>query len=173
MSKGNRSAPEAHLTDADFFTLALPPSGEPEALPQHLSECPACSRQFAEWRSAARTLGNEGMDSLRNRSAADWEVLENRTIEAIRRLRRPRPRLWRWAVAVAASILLFALALPLWRGRTRPDGASAAAQTFSAQDQADDALLRDVARLARSEDENSRLYREIAPEPSAADEDRL
>jgi hypothetical protein len=173
MSKGSNSGREAHLTDADFFTLALPPAGEPEALPRHLSECLACSRQFSEWRSAVRELGNKGMDSLGNRSAADWETLEDRTIEAIRRLRRPKPRLWRWAVAVAASILLFAVAVPLWRGQTRSGAAAAPAQTLSAQDQADDALLRDVARLARSEDENSSLYREIAPEPSAAEEERL
>jgi len=173
MSKGNSSGREAHLTDADFFTLAMPPAGEPEALPRHLSECLACSRQFSEWRSATRELANEGMDSLRNRSAADWEAMEERTIEAIRGLRRPKPRLWRWAMAVAASLLLFALAVPLRRGRTSPHAPAAPAQTLSTQDQADDALLRDVARLARSEDENSRLYREIAPEPSAAEEDRL
>jgi hypothetical protein len=173
MSKGNPPAREAHLTDTDFFTLAMPPAGEPEALPRHLSECLACSRQFSEWRSAVRELGSEGMDALRNRSAADWEAREDQTIEAIRRLRRPKPRLWRWAVAVAASILLFALAIPLWRGRPRTAVAAASTQTLSAQDQADDALLRDVARLARSEDDNSRLYREIAPEPSAAEEERL
>jgi hypothetical protein len=173
MSKGSNSGREVHLTDADFFTLALPPAGEPEALPRHLSECLACSRQFSEWRSAVRELGNEGIDSLGNRPAADWEAREDRTIEAIRRLRRPKPRLWRWAVAVAASILLFAVAVPLWRSRTSPGATAAPAQTLSMQDQADDALLRDVARLARSEDENSRLYREIAPEPSAAEEDRL
>jgi len=106
-------------------------------------------------------------------AAADWEAMEERTIEAIRRLRRPKPRLWRWAMAVAASLLLFALAVPLRHGRTSPHAPAAPAQTLSTQDQADDALLRDVARLARSEDENSRLYREIAPEPSAAEEDRL
>lgn len=163
-----------HLTDADFFKLAMPPAGEPEVLPRHLSECPACSREFAEWRTAVRELGDDGLDALRGRSTAEWRALEDQTMERIRRVQRPMRRSWRWAVAIAASLLLFALALPLWRSRERSDPASStSSQTLSPQDQADDALLRDVARLARSEDENSRLWKDIAPEPSAAEEDRL
>jgi hypothetical protein len=174
MTKDDAAGAGAHLTEADFFTLALPPAGEPEALPRHLSDCADCSRHFSEWRSAVRELGNEGMETLRGRTAADWEALEDRTIERIRRARQPKRTSLRWAVAIAASLLLFALALPLWRSRERAERiSSAATQVLSPQDQADDALLRDVARLARSEDDNSRLWREIAPEPSAAEEDRL
>jgi hypothetical protein len=171
MSKDNAAG---HLTEADFFRLAMPPAGEPEALPRHLSECVACSREFSEWRTAVRELGHDGLDGLRSRSAAEWKALEDQTMERIRGSQRPKRRTWRWAVAIAASLLLFALVLPLRRSRERSDAASSASsQALSPQDQADDALLRDVARLARSEDENSRLWKDIAPEPSAAEEDRL
>src|SRR5713226_5005943 len=43
-----------HLTEGDLFTLAVPPAGEPEALPRHLSECSSCSRALSEWKTAER-----------------------------------------------------------------------------------------------------------------------
>src|SRR5262245_41881619 len=174
MSKDNAAGSIGHLTDADFFKLAMPPAGEPEALPRELSECMACSREFSEWRTAVRELADDGLDTLRGRSTTEWRALGDRTMERIRRAQRPKRRSWRWVVAIAASLLLLALALPLWRSRERSQAASSTpSQMLSPQDQADDALLRDVARLARSEDENSRLWRDIAPEPSATDEERL
>jgi len=39
---------EKHLTDAELFALAAPATGEPEALPKHLSTCRTCSRALQE-----------------------------------------------------------------------------------------------------------------------------
>ncbi len=162
-----------HLTDAELFNLAVPPVGEPEALPRHLSDCLGCSRALQEWKSAVRDLADEETEELDRRSAGQWEALEERTIEALRRSGRSRraPAV-RWVVSIAASLLLAALLIPVRRsGRAdlgRPDGDTA---TLSAQDQKDDALLRDVARLSSGEDNGS--WSTLAPEPAGAEEEQL
>jgi hypothetical protein len=165
-----------HLTDTELFTLALPPAGEPEALPRHLSDCVTCSRAFSEWKGAVRELANEQAETLGKRSAEEWQALEDSTIEAIRRARIGRhPFSVRWALAIAAALALFALALPLWHQRERlaPGVATAQVAQLSPEDQADDALLRDVARLARAEDDAASLWGSLAPLPSSGDDDRL
>jgi hypothetical protein len=158
-----------HLTDAELFTLAVPPVGEPEALPRHLSECVRCSRALQEWKLTVREIADEETEALDLRSAAEWEALENGTIEAMRRAgpKRRAPAV-KWAVSIAASLLLAALLLPAMR-KTRRDASprpGTAVAALSAQDQKDDALLRDVARLSRGEDYGS--WSTLAPEPGAA-----
>ena len=69
-----------HLTDAELFTLAVPPVGEPEALPRHLSECFRCSRALQEWKLAVREIADEDTEALDRRTPAEWEGLENATI---------------------------------------------------------------------------------------------
>ena len=167
---------DAHLTEPELFTLALPPAGEPEALPRHLSECPRCSRAFSEWKAVVRDLADEEPEALRRRTPEQWDALANQTLAAVRRSRIGRRRSSvRWAVAAAAVAAFFVVAVPVWRGRPTSErpAAKEAAFTLSAADQADDALLRDVARLTRSEDETSRLWSSLAPEPSSTEDDRL
>jgi hypothetical protein len=158
-------AVNAHLTDAELFTLAVPPVGEPEALPRHLSECFKCSRALQEWKLAVREIADEDTEAMDRRTPAEWEGLENETIAAMRRAGRNRraPAL-QWAVSIAACLLLGALLLPAIR--KGGNGASRrAAAALAAQDQKDDALLRDVARLSRGEDGGS--WNTLAPEPGA------
>jgi hypothetical protein len=167
---------ESHLTESELFGLALPPAGEPEALPRHLSDCLSCSRAFSEWKTAVRDLADEAPEVLRRRASSEWDALASRTMKAIHRSRIGRRRLSvRVALAAAAIAAFFAIALPLWRGQTKParSAASEPAAVLSAEDQADDALLRDVARLSRSEDEPSRLWSSLAPEPGSTEEERL
>ena len=155
-----------HLTDAELFTLAVLPVGEPEALPRHLSDCFRCSRALQEWKLAVREIADEETEALDRRSAAEWEALENGTIEAMRRAgRKRRAPAVKWAVSIAASLLLAVLLLPSMR-KTGRDAPAQAVAALSAQDQKDDALLRDVARLSRGEDNGS--WSTLAPEPGAA-----
>ena len=158
-----------HLTDAELFTLAAPPVGEPEALPRHLSECFQCSRALQEWKLAVREMADQDTEALDRRTPAEWEELENATIAAMRRAgRNRRAPAWTWAASIAACLMLGALLLlPALRGSARrASGASTtAAAAMAAQDQKDDALLRDVARLSRGED--SGYWNMLAPEPGA------
>jgi hypothetical protein len=158
-----------HLTDAELFTLAVPPVGEPEALPRHLSDCFRCSRALQEWKLAVREIADEDTEALDRRTPAEWEGLENETIAAMRRAgpNRRAPAL-RWAVSIAAGLLLGVLLLPAIRkGVASAHGASGrTAAATAAQDQKDDALLRDVARLSRGDESGS--WSTLAPEPGAA-----
>ena len=170
------SEPTRHLTDAELFAGALPAAGQPEALPAHLSECLACSRALAEWKSAVRELATEDAAPIAARTPAEWTAAEDSTLALIRRARRRRPRMpLRWAVAAAAVLFVVALLLPT-RGRERGNAAERPldAAELSAQDQADDALLRDVARLSRGDDGGT--WNTLAPDPRtqpAHDEERL
>jgi hypothetical protein len=162
-----------HLTDAELFNLAVPPVGEPEALPRHLSECWSCSRALQEWKGAVRDLADEETEELDRRTAAEWQALEEKTIEAMRRAGRTRraPAV-RWAVSIAASLLLAVLLIPARKsGRTAIPQREASVAAFSAQDQKDDALLRDVARLSQGEDSGS--WSTLAPEPAGTEEEQL
>lgn len=169
----NRSG--THLTDAELFGLAIPAVGSPEALPSHLSDCLACSRALSAWKGAVRELAGE-MGPLGGRTRDEWGDAEDRTMASIRatRFSRPGARL-RWGVGIAASLLLAALAVPLFR--SVPPGAVRAGSSvseLSAEDQTDDALLRDVARLARAE-ETGGSWNTLVPEPGTAsrEEERL
>ncbi len=164
-----------HLSDAELFSLALPPTGQPEALPQHLSGCLACSRALAEWKTAARDLAEEDVAPIASRSRAQWAAAEERTLAAIRAARpvSPRTRLW-WALGAAAALLVAALLLVHSRRPERTAAAGRPADTagWTAQDRADDALLRDTARLSRGDDGGT--WNTLAPDPNAgAEEDRL
>ncbi len=164
---------DPHLTDAELFNLAVPPVGEPEALPRHLSGCLSCSRALQEWKSAVRELADEETEELDRRSPAQWETLEEKTIGAMRRAGRTRraPAV-RWAVLIAASLLFAVFLIPARKSgppaATRPEASVAA---LSAQDQRDDLLLRDVARLSQGEDRGS--WSTLAPEPAGTQEEQL
>ena len=161
-----------HLTDAELFNLAVPPVGEPEALPRHLSECLSCSRALQEWKSAVRELADEETEELDRRSGTEWEALEEKTIEAMRRAGRTRrsPAV-KWAVSIAASLLLAMLLIPARKAGRASAGRPVEIAAFSAQDQRDDTLLRDVARLSQGEDSGS--WSTLAPEPAGTEEEQL
>ncbi len=159
-------ADDQHLTDEKLFALAVPPAGEPEALPRHLSECFRCSRALQDWKSAVRELADEEVASFDRRTAAEWEALENETIEALRRSRRgSRRQTLTWVASIAACLLVAALLLPARKSGRRETARPAAAAQLSAQDQKDDALLRDITRLTRGEDSGS--WNTLAPEPGS------
>ncbi|HEY2798170.1 MAG TPA: hypothetical protein VGK26_09805 [Thermoanaerobaculia bacterium] len=145
-----------HLTDAELFTLAVPPAGEPEVLPRHLSECQSCSRALLDWKASMRDLAAEDVEAIDRRSPEEWNAAADATMARIRRTARPgrRQRPLRWAVGIAASLLLLALAIPR-RGSGPPaiPGTSPASSPgLSAADQEDDRLLRDVNYLAQGDD---------------------
>lgn len=159
-----------HLTDPELFGLALPAAGEPEALPRHLSECLTCSRALQEWKSAARELAQEDTDVLGRRTPAEWEALEERTIQAIRGARFTRRHVsLKWAISIAAALLVAALAIPA--RKAIQEASKPAAAAVAQQDASDDALLRDVNRLARGDDSAS--WSTLAPEPASATEEKL
>jgi hypothetical protein len=146
-----------HLTDAELFTLAAPPAGEPEVLPRHLSECQSCSRALQEWKTSMRDLADEDAEPIDRRSPEEWKISADATMARIRRAANParRQRPLRWAVGIAASLLLLALAIP--RHGTGPAPVPGSAQGsspsgLSAADQEDDRLLRDVNDLAQGDD---------------------
>lgn len=148
-----------HLTDAELFTLAAPPAGEPEVLPRHLSECQSCSRALQEWKTSMRDLAAEDVEPIDRRSPEEWLASADATMARIRRAAHParRQRPLRWAVGIAASLLLLALAIPRHGTGPAPVPLSGATQGsasagLSAADQEDDRLLRDVNDLARGDD---------------------
>ncbi|MDQ5858895.1 MAG: hypothetical protein M3542_11550 [Acidobacteriota bacterium] len=168
MEPNDKTAPADHLTDDALFALAVPTAGVPEALPPHLMECLACSRALTEWKSAVRDLGDRDDETLAARSAEDWGAAEDATLAAVRRAGAPgrgRPPMIRWALPMAASLFLVLLLVP---GRDVPSPTTAPIDEtagLSAQDRADDALLRDVDRLAMGE-ESATDWDELAPDPS-------
>jgi hypothetical protein len=165
-----------HLTDDELFGLALPPAGEPEALPAHLSRCARCGRALQEWKSAVKELGREEVEPLLRRTPEEWRAAEDRTLERIRRAgaRRP-PRALPWAIGLAAALLLAAFLLPAIRNARERAAAvvsdAAAASELSPADAADDQLLRDVARLSRADDAG--IAGGLVPDPSSDAEERL
>lgn len=169
MERKEPSPATGHLTDDALFALAVPTAGMPEALPPHLMECVECSRALTEWKSAVREVGDRDEEALAARSAEEWSAAEDATLAAIRRAGAPgrgRPRTLRWALPMAASLLIAVLLLS---GRDVPSGTTDAADDdvagLSAQDRADDALLRDVERLAGGE-ETANGWNDLAPDPS-------
>lgn len=169
-----------HLTDGELFALAVPPTGAPEPLPGHFSECLRCSRALADWKSAMRELADEDAESVARRSPEEWRAAEDATLAMIRRAGPPgrgRARMLRWALPVAASLLLFALLLVRREPGASPAAPGAGEATapvavyddalgLSAEDRVDDALLRDVERLAKGEEAD---WGELAPDPAAAE----
>lgn len=173
MELENRMTPDHHLTDDALFALALPAAGVPEALPAHLLECPRCARALAEWKSAVRDLGKRDDDVLDRRTAEDWNAVEEATLSAIRREGAPgrgRAPVLRWALPVAATLLVFGLLVTGKEQPARVANAPASDDTaqLSPQDQADDALLRDVDWLA-SGDDASADWGALAPDPASPD----
>ena len=160
-----------HLTEPELFSLALPASGEPEALPAHLSECLSCSRVLQQWKGAVRDLAAEDEEVLGRRTDARWEALEDQTIESIRRARsRASRKRVQWALSIAASLVLAVFLLPVLRSAgsgAPPTSASA----LSAEDARDEALLLEVDRLASGEDAGS--WNTLAPEPADTAEEKL
>jgi hypothetical protein len=156
-----------HLTEDDLSALALPPTGAPEPLPVHLSECLQCSRRLAEWKNALSDLGGEDDETIARRPAEEWRAAEDATLEAIRRAGAPgrgRARTLRWALPTAAALLL--VALVVGERRTAPPVAFDDTTGLSATDRADDILLRDVDRLASGEDTGTG-WSALAPDPGA------
>ena len=171
-----RKIATTHLSDDELFALSLPATGAPEPLPPHLSECLRCSRVVADWKTALRGLAEEDEDVLARRSPEEWRNAGDAVLAGIRRSGTPgrsRTRTLAWALPLAASLLLVAV----FAGR-RPVTPVSLDDTagLSAQDRADDALLRDVDRLA-SGDESGNGWNVLAPEPDGtqpapAEEDR-
>jgi hypothetical protein len=166
-----RTSPADHLTDDALFALALPAAGLPEALPAHLSECLSCSRALADWKTAVRDLGEKDEEIVGRRTAEEWSAAEDWTLSAIRQAGAPgrgRARTLRWTVPVAASVLLFALLVPGRQEPARSLDSDEDTTGLSAQDRADDALLRDVDRLASGE-ETWGGWGALAPDPANVD----
>lgn len=149
---------ERHLEMEDFFLLAVPPAGEPEPLPSHLSSCDRCTRQLTQWKAA--------LSSLAPGEAEAPEGFEKDVMAKIRSLRTPRSRRLRRraqaGLAAAASLVL-----AFWLGtrlhRRPPRENIAATSVMSPADQRDDRLLRDVSRLVEGED--SSAWKSLAPLP--------
>ena len=150
-----------HLSDGDLFLLAFPPAGEPEPLPGHLAACAGCSRRFGQWQRAARQVAV--------RPAASDADFERAVMARVHALAPPRPRRFsRFPLAAAAAAA--AIAAAVWIGERGapptvappPDAAEAA---MNARDLADDALLRDVARLVAADDDAG--WKRMAPLPAA------
>jgi hypothetical protein len=170
MELENQPDPAVHLTDDALFALALPAAGVPEALPAHLGECLRCTRALADWKNAVRDLAERDENVLDKRTAEEWSAVEDATLAAIRREGPPgrgRARTLRWALPVAASLLVFAL-LVTGREDSTPVPEADDTAGLSVQDQADDALLRDVDRLA-SGDEIPGGWGALAPDPAIPD----
>ncbi len=166
----NARGPDPHLTDAELFALAAPPSGEPEPLPQHLARCEACARSLVEWREAVCELGREQARRIDERPAEDWDAAREATMAAVRSAGRHRSAsAVRWIAGIAAALLLVALAMPARRGGTAPAGPDApqAASSMSPADRADDALLRDAEYMAQGGDDNFSLIGEDGVEDSS------
>ena len=155
-------APEIdrHLTDAELFALAAPATGEPEALPKHLSTCRECSRALQDWKGAVRSLAEEDSGEVGRRSEEDWRAAEDATLARLRTARATsgRSHPLRWAAALAASLLVAALLLPSKRpapgaaSAPTPSASSAADSELAPADQADDDLLRQASFLAAGGD---------------------
>lgn len=164
---------EGHLSHDQLFALAVPPAGAPEPLPAHLLDCLACSRALAEWKSALREIGAADENALARRTPEEWNAAEGVTLAAIRRAGPAgsgSSRPLGWAVAAAASLLLFAFLVGGRDAATTPvafDDSSG----LSVQDRADDALLRDVDRLASGE-EAGPGWSSLVPDPSDGAADR-
>jgi hypothetical protein len=154
MDTMDTKAPTPHLTDAELFGLALPPAGEPEALPGHLSECGACGRALQAWKMAVRELAQDDAGPIGRRTDSEWRAAEERTLAALRGAGARRRFPLRWAAGLAAAVLVAVLLLPV-RGSllSRPAPATPAGESgeLSAGDRADDKLLHDVNRMARGD----------------------
>jgi anti-sigma-K factor RskA len=163
-----RNETDTHLTDAELFALAAPAAGEPEALPPHLSRCRDCARALKEWKAAMGAVGEADAGELGRRSDEEWRAAEDATLARIRRAGNPRHSVhaWRWALAAAASLLVAALVLSGRRAapsatasviHATPSAAVSAAtsQDMTADDAADDRLLRDASYLAGGGDVDS------------------
>ncbi len=155
MKLDEKTFPRKHLTDDALFALAVPTAGVPEALPPHLMECLACSRALTEWKAAVRDIGDKDDEALAARTPEEWTAAEDATLAAVRRAGAPgrgRPQMLKWALPLAASLFLVLLLVP-GRNVSAPTAALVDDTAgLSAQDLADDELLRDVEWLAMGED---------------------
>lgn len=152
---------DTHLTDAELFALAAPATGEPEALPKHLSICRTCSRALQEWKAAVRALAEEDAGEIGRRTEDEWRAAEDATLERLRSAAPARRRAhpWRWAVAIAAALLVAVFLLPSKTAPTRvakapatPAAATPSGSELGPADQADDDLLRQASFLAAGGD---------------------
>jgi hypothetical protein len=152
--------PDRHLTDAELFALAAPASGEPEAIPKHLSACRTCSRALQDWKGAVRALAEKDAGEIGRRTEEEWRAAEDATLEKLKAApARRRVHPLRWAAAIAASLLVAVLLLPSKRppasaaaAPATPAATSSSASDLSPADQADDDLLRQASFLAAGGD---------------------
>ncbi len=156
---------DRHLTDAELFGLAVPATGEPEAIPAHLAACQECSRALQEWKASVAALAEEDVEEINRRTPAEWRAAEDATMAAVRRAGRPgrRPHPLRWALGIAAAVAVLVLAMPPRRAAPSVAAAPtpAAEGELSAADRADDELLRESSFLASGGDDA-----DAAPEES-------
>jgi hypothetical protein len=169
---------DTHLTEDELFRLAIPAAGEPEALPSHLRGCAECGRRLQAWKAAVRELSEEDDSAIARRTPEEWRALENETLAAIGRSGAPgmRSRRLLWAFGLAASLVLAVLLTTRRPAEEVPAILDDAAE-LSAQDRADDRLLREVSVLASGEDPGG-AWISLAPVPSGdggaeVEEDRL
>ena len=155
-----------HLTEEDFFRLAVPPAGEPEALPAHLQACGECARNLQVWKTAVRELAEEDETALAKRNPETWKGLEDATMAAIRRSGVPGSQRRRlvWTLGLAASLLLAVFLLTRPPAQPEPVAAFEEAAELSVEDREDDALLRDIGVLARGEEQGN-LWNSLVPVP--------
>lgn len=154
-----------HLTEEDFFRLAVPPAGEPEAIPAHLQGCGKCARNVQVWKTAMRELAEEDEATLGKRTSEEWEAREEETMATVRKSGAPGSQRRRlvWTLGVAASLLLAVFLLT--RPGPPPDPAAfEETAELSVEDRADDDLLREISVLARGE-EPGNLWNSLAPVP--------
>jgi hypothetical protein len=147
-----------HLTDAELFGLAVPPAGEPEAVPAHLLECASCGRTLQAWKAAVRELAREDAGPMERRSEKQWREAEDRTLAAIRGTRVRHVNRIAWAAGLAAALLVGVFLIAGRRTASqpaRPALTAAATAELSPADQADDALLREASRLARGDSQGA------------------
>jgi hypothetical protein len=167
--------PVHHIPLDELYALAAPPVGEPEALPAHLAVCRSCGRAFQTIQKAFADVGRSAELAAAERTPLEWNQAERNIMAKVRGLgipmRRPRPRRRRavWGGLAAASVLLV-----VWIARTnlgsggkavRMAAGSGSAASMSPADQADDKLLRDVARLSEG-GEPSPDWKDLAPLPA-------
>jgi len=153
---------DRHLTGAELFALAAPATGEPEALPKHLSACRTCSRALQDWKGAVRSLAEADAGEIGQRTEDEWREAEDATLERLKKAGTGRRRVHplRWAVAIAASLLIAVLLLPSKQppthvaatSKTPAVTTSPSADELAPADQADDDLLRQASFLAAGGD---------------------
>jgi hypothetical protein len=166
-----------HIPFDELYALAAPPAGEPEALPAHLAVCRTCGRAFQTIKQAIVEIGYEADNATARRTPADWSQAEREVMAKVRALGTPARRshpgkrraIWGGLLAASALLAFWLVRINLETG-PKPEPMTAQATSsasMSPADQADDALLRDVARLSEG-GEPAPDWKDLAPLPAGS-----